>query len=212
MALGPMMAGSAAWAGNPALRPTRNDEIDVGAKHAAGGVLVKAQLFRAWLTDFVSLVDLGAAKSYANVAARTYGGEVSARASLPLRLFASAGLSYTRGVNETAGGDLAEIPPLKAVFALRWDARWLFAEVEEVVAARQSSVDAALHEERTPAWAITNLRLGGEWRGVKVFAGARNVLDRFYFEHLSYQRDPYASSVKVPEPGRTLYLNAQYQL
>jgi iron complex outermembrane receptor protein len=43
-----------------------------------------------------------------------------------------------------------------------------------------------------------------------VFAGVRNLLDREYYEHLSYLRDPYALGVKVPEPGRTIYANAQY--
>jgi iron complex outermembrane receptor protein len=216
MALAPMMAGATAWLGNPRLRPTQNDEVDLGAKYASPGLLVKAQAFHSWLTDYVSFVALGTAagnaKTYTNVSARMYGGELTARVTLPLRLFASAGLSYTRGENDTTGGNLAEIPPLKGMVALRWDARWAFVEVEEVMAARQSRVDATISEQTTGAWAITNLRVGGAWRGVKVFAGVRNVLDRFYFEHLSYQRDPFTAGVKVPEPGRTLYVNAQYQL
>lgn len=216
IALTPMMPGAAAWVGNPHLRSTQNDELDLGAKYAARGLLAKAQVFHAWLVDYVSFVRIapaaGTARTYENVSARTYGGEASARVSLPLRLFASAGVSYTRGLNDTTGGSLAEIPPLKGVAALRWDAGWAFAEVEEVTAARQSKVDAAIDEQTTGAWAITNVRLGGEWRGVKVFAGVRNVFDRYYLEHLSYQRDPITSGVKVPEPGRTLYVNAQYQL
>jgi iron complex outermembrane receptor protein len=216
IASSPMMANMPGWVGDPNLRPVRNDELDAGAKYAQGGVLVKVQLFHAWLGDYISLVNVTAgtatAKSYANVSARTFGGEASARVSLPLRLFASAGLSYTRGLNETTGGNLAEIPPLKGALALRWDARWLFVEVEEGVAAPQPKVDASLKEKETAGWAVTNLRLGGEWRGVKVFAGVRNLLDRFYTEHLSYLRDPNTSGVKVPEPGRTLYVNAQYQL
>ena len=40
--------------------------------------------------------------------------------------------------------------------------------------------------------------------------GVRNLLDKTYAEHLSYLRDPFAAGVKVPEPGRTLYANAQY--
>jgi iron complex outermembrane receptor protein len=216
MALSPMMQGAVAWVGNPGLRPTQNDEVDAGAKYTSGGVLLKAQLFHAWVTDYVSLANIGStaspAKTYANVSARLYGGEASAKLSLPLRLFAGLGVAYTRGLNDSTGGNLAEIPPLKGIASLRWDAGWLFAEVEEVVAAPQPKVDAALGESETGGWAITNLRLGTAWRGVKVFAGVRNLLDRFYTEHLSYLRDPFASGVKVPEPGRTLYLNAQYQL
>jgi iron complex outermembrane recepter protein len=211
-----MMAGMPAWVGNPSLRPTQNDEVDAGAKYVAGGVLMKAQVFHAWVSDYVSLVNFGTAtspaKTYANVTARMYGGEASAKVSLPLRLYAGLGASYTRGQNDSTGGNLAEIPPLKGIASLRYDVGWFFAEVEEVVAAPQPKVDVALQESETAGWAITNLRLGTAWRGMKVFAGVRNLLDRFYTEHLSYLRDPFASGVKVPEPGRTLYLNAQYQL
>jgi iron complex outermembrane receptor protein len=37
-----------------------------------------------------------------------------------------------------------------------------------------------------------------------------NLLDRFYYENLSYYRDPFASGVKVPEPGRNLFAQVKY--
>jgi iron complex outermembrane receptor protein len=43
---------------------------------------------------------------------------------------------------------------------------------------------------------------------LRATVGATNVFDRLYVEHLSYQRDPFRSGVRVPEPGRTLYVNA----
>jgi len=41
-------------------------------------------------------------------------------------------------------------------------------------------------------------------------AGIDNVFDKKYYEYLSYQRDPFATGVKVPEPGRTFYVNVSY--
>lgn len=207
------MGGRPAWVGNPDLRPARNDEVDVGARHSQGGLLLEATAFHAWLGDYVTLVPATAgtatARTYANQEARMYGGEASARVRLPLRLFAGARLAYTRGL--TRGGNLAEIPPLQAAVSLRFDAGWIFAEVEEAMAARQAEVDAALQEQATGAWAITNLKLGFDHRGFRLFCGVRNLLDKQYSEHLSYQRDPFASGVKVPEPGRTFHASAQYR-
>jgi hypothetical protein len=100
------------------------------------------------------------AKTYGNVEARTYGGEASARIALPAHLFLSGGASYTRGLTVTRGGDLAEMPPLKLVAALRYDVNAFFAEAEEVYAARQDRVDVALQEQPTAAWYITNVRVG----------------------------------------------------
>jgi iron complex outermembrane recepter protein len=219
MALTGMM-GKPAWVGNPALDPSRSDELDLGGKVVAGGVLLKAQVYHAWVADHVTLAnrtvttDTGTltSKTYENVAARLYGGEASARVALPRDLYASGSLTYTRGENETAGTPLAEIPPLRASVALRWDVSRVFVEVEEQWAARQDRVDPALSEQPTSAWYVTNARVGGEWKGVKAFVGVRNAFDKLYYEHLSYQRDPFATGTKVPEPGRTLYLNLQYAL
>jgi iron complex outermembrane receptor protein len=214
------MAGGADWVGQPGLDPVASDELDLGVKWSGRGLLLQAQVFHSWLRDYVVLADLAAptatgtrvGKSYANVDARTFGYEGSARVALPLDLFAAASIAMTRGVDETRGGWLAEMPPVKGAVSLRWDVGWGFAEVEESFARRQGQVDVSLLEEPTPAWWVTSVRAGGEWKGVKVFAGVRNLFDRHHYEHLSYARDPFAAGVKVPEPGRTLYLNGQYAL
>jgi iron complex outermembrane receptor protein len=210
------MGGNADWLGFPALDPVRSDEVDAGFRWSSGRSLVKAHLFHSWLADYIApaAVDAGTrrAKTWQNVDARTWGGEASARLALPRRLFATAGVAFTRGVDVTHDTALAEIPPLKGSIALRWDRGWAFAEAEEHFAARQSQVDPRLSEEPTPAWWITNVRAGFQVQRVKVFAGVRNLFDRFFFEHLSYLRDPFAAGVKVPEPGRTVYAHLQYAL
>lgn len=214
------MGGKPTWLGDPSLRPVHSDELDAGLRYTAGGLLLKAQAFHAWLGDYITLTDLtiapeagGApmtARTYANVSARTWGGEASARVAMPLRLVAVASAAYTAGRNDSARTPLAEMPPLRGGISLRHDTGRLFVEVEEQWAARQDRVDPALKEQPTDAWFISNLRAGLEWRGLKAFAGVRNLLDRQYVEHLSYLRDPFAAGVKVPEPGRLLYMNVQY--
>ncbi len=37
-----------------------------------------------------------------------------------------------------------------------------------------------------------------------------NLLNRFYYENLSYYRDPFASGVKIPEPGRNFFGQPRY--
>jgi iron complex outermembrane receptor protein len=84
--------------------------------------------------------------------------------------------------------------------------------VETVLSATQSRVDTDLNEQRTSGYGVVNVKVGGNFKGFTITAGIDNVFDKKYFEHLSYLRNPFAMppSVKVPEPGRTFYINASY--
>ncbi|MEZ0337177.1 MAG: hypothetical protein ABWK02_03100, partial [Aquificaceae bacterium] len=93
---------------------------------------------------------------------------------------------------------------------LRYDTGLWFMEGEVVAMATQDRVDSDLKEQKTSGWAIINLKAGAEYRNFKLIAGVENLFDKKYYEYLSYQRDPFRSGVKVPEPGRSLYLTLQY--
>jgi iron complex outermembrane receptor protein len=41
--------------------------------------------------------------------------------------------------------------------------------------------------------------------------GVENLFGRLYSEHLSYQRDPFRSGVRIPEPGRNVFVNLSYR-
>jgi iron complex outermembrane receptor protein len=77
-----------------------------------------------------------------------------------------------------------------------------------VFAADQERVDSSLNEARTPGWGVLNASLGLRQDRLRVTAGVANVFDRLYTDHLSYQRDPFRSGERVPEPGRSLFANA----
>lgn len=161
--------------------------------------------------DGPAIGTLPAARTYQNVEARLWGGELSAQLALPLDLYLRGVLSYTEGKNEDSGEPLVEIPPLQGNVSLRYDRDTFFAEITERFADRQNRVDNTLNEEETAGWAVTDVKAGVNWRRWSIYAGVNNVFDKFYFTHLSYQRDPFRTGEKVPETGAFGYLTASYR-
>ncbi len=218
-----MMMGD--WVGNPELKPSKNAELDVGLSWKGGTANVSATLFYSYVKDFITVYNQGnvnntglgtRARSYANVDARFFGGELKGTFALSETLFLDSGVSYVRGKKDTdpsrniTDEDVAEIPPLRARIALRYDTGVYFGEIEGIASATQDRVDSDLGESETSGWGVVNLRAGGEYGNFRIVAGVENVLDKFYYEHLSYLRDPFSTGTRVPEPGRSLYLNVSY--
>jgi iron complex outermembrane receptor protein len=94
---------------------------------------------------------------------------------------------------------------------MRYDTGRLFAEVEGVFSGAQDDVDETLGEQRTPGYGIANLKGGFNFKGASVKLGLNNLFGRKYYEHLSYQRDPFRSGARVYEPGRNLFVNLSYR-
>ena len=210
------------WVGYPDLEPARNTGLDVSAAWERGGVRLTGSLFYSRITDFIDVVSRdrqtpGAgnadARSWANVDATLRGIEATAVAPLASRVFLSGDVAWVRGtktLNPEVGvtdKDLAEIPPLRGRVKIRYDDGRLFGTAEGVFSDRQDHVDSSLEEEPTAGWATVNLGAGyrrGRW---SLALGVTNLFDYFYTEHLSYQRDPFRSGVRVAEPGRAVFLN-----
>lgn len=156
------------------------------------------------------------ARSYTDVAARLRGGEASYGVMLTGTLTLNGGVSYTRGTATPvmAAGvmstNLPEMPPLRGWSSLRYSPRWFFAELGAIAAGRQSDVDTDLMETPTAGYALLNAKVGFTHKRVSVSFSADNLLNRFYYEYLSYYRDPFASGVKVPEPGRNVFAQVRY--
>jgi iron complex outermembrane receptor protein len=206
--------------GNPDLDPTRNNQLDLGAKWSGTRVFASAALFYSDLSDYIYVVDVpdpdGAgpllpARTYRNIDATLYGAEFGGQVALPYDLFLKGTAAYVRGANDDADRPLAEIPPFSGSVGLRYDNGSWFLEVLERLAARQDRVDPGLTERETAGWAVTDLKAGINWQNWALVGGINNLFDRHYFSHLSYQRDPFASGVKVPEIGRFAYLNLGYK-
>lgn len=216
------------WVGDPRLKPARNTGADVSLDYRWDGITVRATLFRDRVQDFITVYDQRrlnmvpgvmnpVAKSYANVDAVLKGGELSASVALWGRFFVHADAAYVRGTQDPRpeigirSDNMPEMPPLWGRAAARYDDGRFWAELEGVFSAAQDEVDTDLKEEPTPGWGICNLRLGLRWKGFSVTASANNLFDRYYVEHLSYQRDPFRSGVRVPEPGRNITLTVGWR-
>jgi iron complex outermembrane recepter protein len=217
------------WVGNPDLEPSRNTSLDAAVTYTRAGFRLDLGLYRSRVDGYVTVYDQprraavpgvmnAQARSYANVDATLSGGEVEG--SLPIlfgRVFVSGSVSYVRGTQDgdatrgIAKGPVAEMPPLRGRAAARYDDGRFFGSVEGVFAADQDRVDVSLNEARTPGWGVMNASAGIRRGRLRLTVSLANVFDRFYTESLSYQRDPFRSGVRVPEPGRSVVANASFR-
>ena len=208
------------WVGNPELEPPRNTEIDLGASYGEARLRAEVSVFRSWVADFVTIYDqplqnavpgvaTPLAKSYANVDARIWGGELALSVAATPRLTFTLGGSYTHGRQDPDPARnidsefLPEMPPLTGRLAVRYDAGSWFAEAIGVFSGAQDDVNTDLNEVPTPGWGILNLRGGLDAGPFSVVLGVDNVFGRLYRESLSYARDPFRSGALVWEPGRS---------
>ncbi|MRR55153.1 MAG: TonB-dependent receptor [Deltaproteobacteria bacterium] len=210
----PAAPPAVSWQGNPDLKPTVNHEADLGVKYAGEKFYVNGTIFYSDLTDFVNFHRASSTmKSYQNIDASMWGAEFGSQVSLPFDLYLRGSLSYTEARNKDGNRPLAEIPPLRGLLSLRYDVDSWFFEVAENWAARQDRVDSGLNEQPTGGWLTTDLKAGINWQALSIYGGVNNLLDKQYYSHLSYLRDPFAGGVgfKVPENGRNFYLTVMYK-
>jgi len=216
------------WVGNPGLEPSRNTGLDTGASFHLRGLLLESNLYLDFIRDYISVVPQTRvnmvsgvmntkARSYQNVDARMYGGEFLVSYLLTRRLFVSSDLSYVRGTRDIVPqhgivtSDLSEIPPMRSRTSLRYDAGRFFGEVEGLFTSAQNYVDSTLGEQRTAGYGIANLKGGVSYRKLSLKVSLNNLFGRRYYEHLSYQRDPFRSGARIYEPGRNLLINVAYR-
>jgi iron complex outermembrane receptor protein len=216
------------WVGNPSLPPTGNTGVNVDATYQYQRIVATASLSRDWLSNFVALgprtkannvsgVMNQTAQTYEPVSARMTTGTANVTYSISGQWFATAKATYTRGTRDRnpalgiLSTNLAEIPPFNGSLALRWDRVTMFGEAEVVMAGSQQQVNTDVLEEPTPGYGVLNLRAGRQINGLRLTVDVDNVFNKLYLDYLSYQRDPFRSTVRVREPGRNIYMNVSYR-
>jgi iron complex outermembrane receptor protein len=206
------------------VRSEKTTQLDAGIVHRSAATTLTLALFANRVDDFI-LVDYapmmkmnGAVR---NVDAASYGGELGAARVFAHGWSADASLAYTHGRNRSDGQALPQVPPLEARFGLNYaDAKWSAGLLLRAVAAqnrfdlnRGTIVGKDLGA--SPGFAV--LSFNGGWRVtelLQVTAGVDNLLDRSYAEFVSRAGGNgmggaiggYVQTLRVNEPGRTLWL------
>ncbi len=207
--------------GNPDLQPEANLHFEAGASAPTGSRLQYGiSLYHSSIHNFITRVATG--KTYMmkpvlaneNVDATLYGFELSAGWALTGNFSVNAETSYIHGDNDTYGRPLGEILPWEGRISLRYDrqAGKYWAEVAARMAAVQDRFDPVVDAGRTPGFTTYDVLFGWKPHSIMmVTAGVQNLLDRFYFEHtaqrFAFNQDGFTTADRIPEPGRSFYLN-----
>ncbi len=212
-------------------RPENTTQLDLGWMKQTGTVRSSVSVFYGKVKDFI-LIESNVAKPAGmmgtrlatvtrSVDATTWGGELAMGTKVADFLKVDASLAYTRGENDTDGKPLAQIPPLEARLGLGYEAEsWSTGllvrgvERQDRYALNQGNIvgqDLGV----TPGFAVVSLNAG--WKPAKgwlVTGGVDNLFNRAYAEHISKSTSLVpgyvVQSIRVNEPGRTLWLKASF--
>jgi len=221
------MAAAKRWVGNPQVVAAKHNQFDLGLSSQTEKGTWSLTGFVDAADDFILrdrahgqegvLRDDGAT-IYRNIAARLMGFEAEGSRRLGDRLRLAGVASWVRGDNRTDERPLAQIPPLEGWLRLdygvdRWGAAGLFRW-----AAAQDRVDddprtgSGQDYGATPGFGVLDLSCRYEiLRSLTITAGADNVFDRTYANHLNrgnlFDPDP----VRINEPGRTFWVRLAWR-
>jgi iron complex outermembrane receptor protein len=135
-----------------------------------------------------------------------------------------AAVSYVRAENDTDSKPLAQQPPFETRVGLNYEDRNLSFGLLARLAGAQDRIDIGsgnivangMDIGRTGGFAVFSLNGGYRLRRILlVTGGIDNILDRAYAEHLSKSGAyvaGFAPMSRVNEPGRTLWLKANFSL
>ena len=221
--------GSPTYYGNPDLKPSANNEVDLGFRIEQHVWNVQMKGFFSQVDDYIyQQVNNGGIQSYTNIDARLWGGDIKATVALPRDFSVSGGVAYQKGRKESYpennhDDDLGQIAPLKAKLALSYNNTkpfsqpdaGLFGTLEWVHADAATAVDMDAGEQEIAAWDVINLRAGYRFKHYTLNLGIDNLFDRQYTSANSYEWDVVGGSGANPaivnEPGRFVYASLNWK-
>ncbi|WP_163631726.1 TonB-dependent receptor [Paludibacter sp. 221] len=201
--------------GNPNLKPEKGLFANLNYTYSGERFDLKTDVFANYLFDLITEkrvngVGRDTLKNVNIDNALFIGAEIEANYRFTNSLWAMANASYTRARDVNNDEPLPMIPPLKGMVELNYRYKNRFtASVSANWAARQSEV--ATGESPTNGHIILNAAIRSErikltpMYHLQLFAGADNILNTAYYNHLSTTR----GIIKL-EPGRNIYAKIQF--
>ena len=210
---------AAEFMGDPLIRPEASLQTDLSLQWNLGAFRIDAGGFVRSLSDYITVAaDPSLPKRlplsppvvfrYVNGESAFFRGwNLGARwvtDRLQVKLHASKILADDRELSEPVLG----IPPFELDASVRYVApkrRW-WAEFGTRNVGEQRRVSAARLETQSPGFALQRFRVGVDlWQGASWHAGATNIGDKYYSEHLN-SLNPFTRE-RVPEMGRALTMS-----
>lgn len=200
------------YIGNPLLKTEKALQADAGVTYTHKRSRVQLSAYVSKADDYIlgevnpsfSVMTIGGAgvKTYSNINyAVIAGGEVSALVNPFRNITAVATLRYTHA-KDNSNNPLPFVAPLKNIVSVRYQRKTFFIQAETETAAAQNYINVKSGEDKTPAYFLLHARFG---YGLQLFkkqttlqAGAENVFDKNYYEHLDWKN--------VARPGRNIYV------
>lgn len=207
------------------LKPEKNTQLDTGLIYRSGKLNTSLSMFYADINDFILFknADSSTTKTAENVDASLYGGEIDASYSLNKNWTATASLAYVHGDNDSDHRPLAQIPPLEGTLGLKYhhdkvEAGLLWRGVQaqtryDLNSGSETGYDLGASSGFGILSANVAYKVNKE---ITVAAGVDNIFDKNYAEFISRSGTAIpalgiASSFRVNEPGRTIWVKASYR-
>lgn len=152
---------------------------------------------------------------FTNLDANLYGMDMDVSYQITDELSFTGIVSYVRGKRRDNSDNLYRVSPLNARFAISHQLGNLTTSLEVVGVNKQKHVSKINNETPSAGYGLVNLSARYYLsNGLLIMAGAQNLLDKYYVDHLSGRNqangDELALGEKIPSLGRDLYLSVKY--
>ncbi|MHA7130177.1 TonB-dependent receptor domain-containing protein [Algoriphagus namhaensis] len=209
--------------GDPTIKPEQNNEIDLILAYQKEKVSLELTLFGSYMTDYISsvktdltprLASSPGVRQYVNIGrAMKTGLEFNFKQQISSNLSQSLAMAYTYGQDLQLDEALPEIAPLDVRYRLQGS--WIQGKLQTGLSLRhvlaQERVSEAFGEGSTPGFSLLDLDLSFPLSSmVLVKAGAQNLFNETYYEHLS--RPIRAGNIPMYAPGRNFFFMVSINL
>jgi iron complex outermembrane receptor protein len=216
------MMGNWSRKGNPDLKESKNQEIDVGIEKRFDSFGIRVNTFYSKVKDYIYAYKTNEGNknpnayylTWTNIDATIYGGDINIDIPLGDSFLAEISGAYQRGrKDDTIEGqsdkDMAMMPPLRGRVALSYDDGEYFGMIETLLSAGYKDIDSDNGEQEIGGWGVVNLK-GSKYinDNMVLNVGVDNLFDKSYTLNNTYVgraliggRDP----VLINEPGRYIY-------